>query len=161
MEIRIGQGVDVHAFEAGGRLILGGIDVPHHSGLKAHSDGDALLHAINDAICGAMGRGDIGEFFPDTDSRWKGADSAQLLSRVVEVMKKEQWKILNIDSTVVTEQPKIGPYRQQIKERIAQILELPADAVGVKATTCEQMGFLGRGEGLMATAVVLISRFSS
>ncbi|NBW40518.1 2-C-methyl-D-erythritol 2,4-cyclodiphosphate synthase [bacterium] len=161
MEIRIGQGVDVHAFEAGGRLILGGIDVPHHSGLKAHSDGDALLHAITDAICGAMGRGDIGEFFPDTDSRWKGADSAQLLSRVVEVMKKEQWKILNIDSTVVTEQPKIGPYRQQIKERIAQILELPADAVGVKATTCEQMGFLGRGEGLMATAVVLISRFSS
>jgi len=86
MEIRIGQGVDVHAFEAGGRLILGGIDVPHHSGLKAHSDGDALLHAITDAICGAMGRGDIGEFFPDTDSRWKGADSAQLLSRVVEVM---------------------------------------------------------------------------
>lgn len=158
MDIRIGQGIDVHAFESGGKLVLGGIEIPYHSGLKAHSDGDALLHAITDAICGAMGKGDIGAFFPDTDSQWKGADSALLLAKVIEVMRREGWMLVNIDSTVMAEEPKLGPYREQIKDRIAEIVGLDSGAVGVKATTCEKMGFLGRQEGLMAMAVVLLRR---
>ncbi len=155
---RIGQGIDIHPWEEGRTLRLGGVTIPHTHGLKGHSDGDALLHALTDAVCGATGRGDIGEFFPDTDAKWKDADSRELLKAVMSEVFAEGWRIENIDSTVVTELPKLLPFRDQIKNSIAELTGSDSSQIGVKATTCEKLGFLGRGEGLLAMVTVLISR---
>ncbi|MCB0336642.1 MAG: 2-C-methyl-D-erythritol 2,4-cyclodiphosphate synthase [Bdellovibrionales bacterium] len=148
--------MDVHQFVEGRPLILGGVTIPHDRGLEGHSDADALLHAITDALLGAVGKGDIGTLFPDTEQQWKGADSADLLRRVVQIVRAESWDIVNVDCTVMTEAPKLNPLIDVISNRIAKILQIPPACCNVKATTCEKMGFLGRGEGLMATAVVLL-----
>lgn len=155
-DIRIGQGFDVHPFIVGRPLRLGGIEVPHSKGLKGHSDADALLHAITDAILGALGKGDIGELFPDTDPEFKDADSRELLKKVARLAQDDGWRVVNIDSTIVTESPKIAPYKQTIAKSISQILSIEPSSVGVKATTCEKMGFIGREEGLLALANVLL-----
>lgn len=158
LDIRIGQGVDVHQFADGRKLILGGLEIPHARGLAGHSDADALLHAITDALLGATGRGDIGTYFPDTDPQWKDAASIDLLSTIWKEISADNWALCNIDSTVVTEHPKLNQYIPAIRSSVASILDIDISAIGVKATTCEKMGFLGRGEGLMATAVVLLNR---
>jgi 2-C-methyl-D-erythritol 2,4-cyclodiphosphate synthase len=156
MNIRIGQGIDVHAFEAGDHLMLCGVKVDFNQGFKAHSDGDVALHALADALLGAAGLGDIGHYFPDTDSAWKGADSADLLTTVVEHVAKAGWKASNCDLTIVAQQPKLAPHIAAMKARVAALLDLPADAVNIKATTSEHLGFTGRKEGIAAFAVCLL-----
>lgn len=158
--IRIGQGYDVHQFENGKELRLGGVVIPHTHGLKAHSDGDVLLHAIIDSLLGAAGLGDIGELFPDSDIKWKDADSSELLSSAISLLKENGWQVINIDSTVVCESPKITPFKGEICERIAEIVGVSPDAVSVKATTNEMMGYIGRGEGVLALATSLICQFA-
>lgn len=158
MEIRIGQGIDVHPFVEGRELFLGGVKIPSERGLLGHSDADALLHALTDAILGALGKGDIGTLFPDTDPAYRGADSGVLLQKVWKLATSEGWRIVNLDATVVCEQPKLLPYRDTICGSIASLLDVDRSRVSLKATTCEKMGFLGRGEGLMALCVVLLER---
>ncbi|WP_205655632.1 2-C-methyl-D-erythritol 2,4-cyclodiphosphate synthase [Alcanivorax sp. 24] len=159
MNLRIGQGFDVHAFSGeGDHVMLGGIRIPHERGLKAHSDGDVALHALSDALLGALALGDIGHYFPDTDPRWKGADSAVLLKAVIEDVTGRGWRPLNLDLTVICQQPKIAPHVQAMRERIAGLMGLALDAVSVKATTTEWLGFTGRGEGIAVQAVVLLER---
>jgi len=158
---RVGQGFDVHRFAApedGRPLMLMGCAIPHDRGLAGHSDADVMLHALMDALLGAAGLGDIGQHFPDTDATYKGADSAVLLTRVMGDLAERGWQVVNADVCLIGERPKIGPHRQQMGERVAQLLGLPRDAVNVKATTTEKLGFTGRGEGLAAQAVVLIQR---
>ncbi len=159
-DIRIGQGYDVHRFIEGRPLILGGVTIPHEYGLQGHSDADALLHSITDALLGAIADGDIGKHFPDTDPEWKGADSAKLLEAVHQRLAAAGWSIVNIDATVVTEAPKLAPYINPMRERIAAILHLSSDRVSLKATTSEKLGFIGKGEGLAAQSVVLITKSS-
>lgn len=159
--IRVGQGFDVHRFaapEEGRPLILMGCEVPHDRGLAGHSDADVMLHALMDALLGAAGLGDIGLHFPDTDAAYRGADSAGLLARVMGDLAERGWQVVNADVCLIGERPKIGPHRQRMRERGAQLLNLPLEAVNVKATTTEKLGFTGRGEGLAAQAVVLIQR---
>jgi 2-C-methyl-D-erythritol 2,4-cyclodiphosphate synthase len=156
--VRTGFGVDTHAFAADRPLILGGIDIPHEEGLAGHSDADVLTHAVIDALLGAAGLGDIGRHFPDTDERYKDADSVELLRLVVADLTGRGWEIGNVDATVVMEHPKLAPYREAICVRLAAALELPLDAVNVKATTGEGMGFVGRGEGAAALAVATLDR---
>jgi len=159
--IRVGQGFDVHRFaapEEGRLLMLMGCVVPHDRGLAGHSDADVMLHALMDALLGAAGLGDIGQHFPDTDAAYKGVDSAVLLTRVMGDLAERGWQVVNVDLCLIGERPKIGPHRQQMRERVAQLLGIPPDAVNVKATTTEKLGFTGRGEGLAAQAVVLIQR---
>jgi len=156
--VRTGFGVDTHAFAADRPLILGGIDIPHEEGLAGHSDADVLTHAVIDALLGAAGLGDIGRHFPDTDERYKDADSIELLRLVVADLTGRGWEIGNVDATVVMEHPKLAPYREAICVRLAAALELPLDAVNVKATTGEGMGFVGRGEGAAALAVATLDR---
>jgi 2-C-methyl-D-erythritol 2,4-cyclodiphosphate synthase len=139
-------------------LILGGVRIEHAFGLTGHSDADAALHAIADAILGALGEGDIGDLFPDTDPRWEGADSAKLLSHVVELARNKGCSIGNCDLTVIAQEPKLSPHKQAMRRRIADILGIPLDAVGVKAKTNEHMGFVGRGEGIAAIAAVMLTR---
>jgi 2-C-methyl-D-erythritol 2,4-cyclodiphosphate synthase len=153
---RVGIGFDAHPFVAGRVLRLGGIEVPHPAGLKGHSDGDALLHAIADAILGAAGLASIGEFFPDTDSSLEGADSGELLARVRDVARRSGFTIGNVDAVVIAEAPKIAPHREAMRLRIAELLEVPADRVNVRGTSSNGLGFPGRGEGIAATAVVLL-----
>jgi 2-C-methyl-D-erythritol 2,4-cyclodiphosphate synthase len=155
---RIGIGLDVHALEAGRRLVLGGVDIPHHSGLAGHSDGDALVHAIVDAVLGAAARGDIGQWFPSSDRRWAGADSLLMLQTVVQTLTAEGWQIGNIDATVIAQQPRIGPHVAAMRERLSAVLNIPIDAVSVKATTTDHLGALGRAEGIAAQAVALLRR---
>jgi len=158
---RIGQGFDVHRFaepEAGRPLILMGCDIPHDRGLAGHSDADVMLHALMDALLGASGLGDIGLHFPDTDPAYRGADSAGLLERVMGDLAERGWRVVNADVCLIGERPRIGPHRQRMRDRIAPLLGLHADALNVKATTTEKLGFTGRGEGLAAQAVVLIER---
>ena len=154
--IRIGFGYDSHRFVSGRPLVLGGVRIEHEQGLAGHSDADALLHAITDAILGALGAGDIGEHFPDTDPRWRGADSAKLLAHVVELAGSRGMCVGNCDATVITEQPKLLAYKAQMRQRIAGVLGIDVDAVSVKAKTNEKMGFIGRGEGLAAMAAVTL-----
>lgn len=156
MTIRIGQGYDVHQLAEGYDLWLGGVKIPHHVGSMGHSDADVLLHAICDALLGAAALGDIGKHFKNTDPRWKGIDSKILLKHVCEMIDAEGYKISNIDSTICLQEPKIGKYIEEMKVAIAQVTGLPTSCISIKATTTEEMGFVGRKEGLEAHAVVLI-----
>lgn len=158
---RIGQGLDVHRFaepEANRPLMLMGTQVPHDRGLLGHSDADVMLHALMDALLGAAGLGDIGQHFPDTDATYKGADSTELLARVMADLRQRGWKVVNADVCLIGERPKLAPHRQAMRDRIAPILGVNAEDLNVKATTTEKLGFTGRGEGLAAQAVVLIER---
>jgi 2-C-methyl-D-erythritol 2,4-cyclodiphosphate synthase len=156
--IRTGLGIDTHAFAADRPLILGGVDIPHEEGLAGHSDADVLTHAVIDALLGAAGLGDIGQHFPDTDPRFKDADSIGLLRTVVTYLGERGFAIGNVDATVVLERPKLAPYREEIRATLAAALGLPEDAVNVKATTGERMGFVGRGEGAAAMAIATLER---
>ncbi len=159
--IRVGQGFDVHRFatpEEGRSLILMGCQVPHDRGLAGHSDADVMLHALMDALLGAAGLGDIGLHFPDTDAAYKGADSKALLERVMGDLAERGWQVVNADVCLIGERPKIGPHRLRMRDLIAPLLGLAPEALNVKATTTEKLGFTGRGEGLAAQAVVLIQR---
>ena len=154
--LRIGHGFDVHAFAEGRRLILGGVDVPCARGLAGHSDADVLAHALMDAVLGAMRAGDIGKLFPDTDPAYEGADSLVLMRRVAELARERGYRILDVDCTVAAQAPKLAPHRERMRENMAAALCVPVDAVGVKATTTERLGFVGREEGIAAWAVALL-----
>jgi len=156
--MRIGQGYDVHAFTEGDHIVVGGVRIPHTQGVAAHSDGDVLLHAICDALLGAAGLGDIGHHFPDTDPAFAGIDSRMLLGRVVDSIAERGYRVVNVDATVIAERPKMAPHIPEMRTHLASDLRLDADAVNVKATTTEKLGFEGRREGLAALAVVLIER---
>jgi len=153
---RVGFGFDSHRFVSGRPLVLGGVRVEHDRGLAGHSDGDAALHALIDALFAAAGLGDIGEHFPDTDPRWKDADSAALLSEAMAELAQMGWEVVNCDVTIVAEAPRLGSYKEPMRQRIADLLGMDASAVSVKAKTAEGMGLVGAGEGLAAFAVVLL-----
>lgn len=155
---RVGQGYDVHRFESGRELWLGGVKIEYPLGLKGHSDADVLLHAISDALLGALALRDIGYHFPDNDPKYKGADSKQLLKEVARLVLQKGYMVGNIDATIVAEQPKINPYVPAMQEVIAQLLSVDVDQVSIKATTNEQMGFTGRQEGILALATALVYR---
>ncbi|MFT6559234.1 bifunctional 2-C-methyl-D-erythritol 4-phosphate cytidylyltransferase/2-C-methyl-D-erythritol 2,4-cyclodiphosphate synthase [Sneathiella sp.] len=155
-DIRTGLGFDVHAFETGRPLWLGGVEIPHDHGLKGHSDADVALHALTDALLGAIGDGDIGTHFPPSDVQWKGASSDQFLEHAASLIAKRGGKIGNIDLTIICEAPRIGPYRHAIKERISEILQLDVDRISVKGTTTEKLGFTGRKEGIAAQAIATV-----
>ena len=154
--VHIGIGYDVHALVEGRKLILGGVDIPHSKGLDGHSDADVLMHAICDAILGALGEADIGHFFPNTDSRWKGAHSRIFLNEAARLVGFREGKIINLDATVIAQAPKIFPHVHGMKINIAEALELNIQQVGIKATTNERLGFLGREEGIAAMAVASV-----
>jgi 2-C-methyl-D-erythritol 2,4-cyclodiphosphate synthase len=156
--VRTGLGIDTHAFAPDRPLILGGVDIPHEEGLAGHSDADVLTHAVIDALLGAAALGDIGQHFPDTDPRFAGADSLELLRTVVAYLGERGWAIGNVDATVVLERPKLAPFRDAIRASLAAALGVAEDAVNVKATTGEGMGFVGRGEGAAAMAVATLDR---
>jgi 2-C-methyl-D-erythritol 2,4-cyclodiphosphate synthase len=158
IQVRIGHGFDVHAFGDGDHLMLGGVRVPHARGVLAHSDGDVALHALCDAMLGALALGDIGKHFPPSDERWKGADSRAFVRHCDALLRERGWRVGNCDITVVCERPKVGPHAQAMREAIAAELDIAIDAVSVKATTTETLGFTGRGEGIAAHAVCLLVR---
>ena len=155
---RIGQGYDVHALTPGRKLILGGVHIPHHQGLLGHSDADALLHAITDAILGGAGLGDIGGMFPDTGSQWAGADSRSLLRGAMDAVGAAGWRVGNVDATIIAQAPRIAPHVAAMRANLAADLGIAADAVNIKGKTNERLGFEGRGEGIAAHAVVLLVR---
>lgn len=154
--MRVGSGIDVHAFGPGDSVVLGGVRIAHTRGIVAHSDGDVLLHALVDALLGAAGLGDIGEHFPDSDPRWRNADSARFVKAAVEMLKLRSLRIVNVDLTLLAQQPRLAPWREQIRHSVATMLGIPLGEVNLKATTTEHLGFLGRDEGLAAMATVLI-----
>jgi 2-C-methyl-D-erythritol 2,4-cyclodiphosphate synthase len=154
--MRIGQGVDVHAFGPGDFVMLGGVRIPYTRGVIAHSDGDVILHALCDALLGALGQGDIGQHFKDTDPRWKGADSKGFVRHIMEMVRSRNLRVGNADVTVLSEAPKVGPHRDEIRRQMAELLEVSTEYVNVKATTTEKLGFLGRSEGIAAQAIVLL-----
>lgn len=156
--IRIGQGYDVHQLVEGRPFILGGIEIEHHKGLLGHSDADVLLHTITDAALGAIGGGDIGKHFPDTDPEFKDADSRKLLKHIWEYVKEQGYELGNIDCTVIAQKPKLAPYIEQMRESIANLLEADISQVNVKATTSEHLGFTGREEGIASLAVILLTK---
>lgn len=156
--MRVGSGYDVHAFGPGDHVMLGGVRIPHEQGIRAHSDGDVLLHALCDALLGAMGLGDIGQHFPDTDPRWKGADSRVFLRHCAQLLKQHAWRVVNADVTVIAEAPRLGQHRESIRARIAEDVGSPVERINIKATTHEGLGALGRGEGIACQAIVLLSR---
>ncbi|MBC6162735.1 2-C-methyl-D-erythritol 2,4-cyclodiphosphate synthase [Listeria booriae] len=156
--IRVGQGYDVHQLVEGRKLIIGGIEIPYEKGLLGHSDADVLLHTVTDAVIGAVGKLDIGHFFPDTDMAYKDADSAELLTKVWSEIEAEGYKLGNIDCTIIAEKPKMAPYVDAMKARIAELLHATPEQVNVKATTSEKLGFTGRGEGIASLAVVLLEK---
>jgi 2-C-methyl-D-erythritol 2,4-cyclodiphosphate synthase len=158
MSIRIGQGYDVHAFGPGDHVVLGGVRIPFDRGVQAHSDGDVVIHALCDAILGALALGDIGKHFPPSDPRWKGCDSRHFLRHCAALMKEHGCVLGNADLTVVCEAPKVGPHALQMRVNLALDLDVDPGAISVKATTSEKLGFTGRGEGLAAMAVVLLMR---
>lgn len=155
---RIGQGIDFHKLVEGREFWLGGIHIPHHKGALGHSDADVLLHAICDALLGALGMGDIGQHFPDTDPTYKGIDSKLLLKRSYELVQQRGYKLVNIDSTVLLQAPKIRMYVDSMRQAIADILEMHVDDVSIKATTTEHLSFIGREEGIVATANILLQK---
>lgn len=155
--MRIGIGFDVHAFGPGDHVVLGGVRIPHAAGVQAHSDGDVVLHALADALLGAIGAGDIGQHFPDTDPAWRGADSRRLLRHVAGLVAGAGYRVENCDVTVIAEAPRIGPHRDTMRANIAADLRIAPTAVSVKATTTERLGFAGRGEGIAAQAAVLLA----
>lgn len=154
--IRIGQGYDVHAFGEGDHIMLAGVRVPHSRGVLAHSDGDVALHALCDAMLGALALGDIGVHFPPSDDRWKGADSSRFVSHCNELLRERGWQVGNVDITVICERPKVGPHALAMRETVAQLLQIDLDRVSIKATTSEKLGFTGREEGIAAQAVALL-----
>ena len=158
MDLRIGQGIDIHRFKAGRRCILGGVEIPSEVGLLGHSDADALTHALMDAVLGAIGQRDIGTLFPDTDAAFKDADSIVLLSKVWGIAKAAGWRIVNADISLLAQIPKVNPYVTKMRERLSAVLECELERVTIKATTSEKLGFIGREEGVLASAVVLIQR---
>ena len=158
MTMRIGHGFDVHAFAPGRRCVLGGVDVPCEQGLLGHSDADVLAHALMDAILGALREGDIGKLFPDTDPAYEGADSIELLRRVAALAAKKGFEIVDCDCTVATQAPKLAPYREQMRKNMARAMGVAVDSVGVKATTTERLGFVGRKEGIAAWAVCILQK---
>jgi 2-C-methyl-D-erythritol 2,4-cyclodiphosphate synthase len=155
-KIRIGQGFDVHPFEAGRRCVLGGIEIPLSKGLAGHSDADVLLHALMDALLGAIGESDIGVHFPNTDQSLAGVDSCVLLTKVYGLLSERGWRVINVDITVLAEKPKLAPYTKEMKEKLAPLLSVTPQDISIKATTTERLGFVGREEGIAALAVVLI-----
>ena len=156
MSIRIGQGFDVHAFTEGDHVMLGGVAIPHSHGLKAHSDGDVALHALSDALLGALALGDIGHYFPDTDPQWQDADSGTLLAAIYRDVTAAGWQLGNADITVICQAPKLAPHIRAMRQRIADLLDCEVGQVSVKATTTEKLGFTGRKEGIAVQAVVLV-----
>lgn len=159
--MRIGQGFDVHAFGEGDAVILGGVSIPYSQGLKAHSDGDVLLHALADALLGAVALGDIGHLFPDTSAEWAGADSRDLLRRVMARVADEGFGVLNVDTTIIAQAPRMAPHIEAMRLNIAADLGIPVSCVSVKATTSEKLGFTGRGEGIACQAVCLLEQMAS
>ena len=155
---RIGLGYDVHAFAPGRKLILGGVDIPFEKGLDGHSDADVLVHAIMDALVGAMRAGDIGKLFPDTDPAYKGADSLKLLEQVGNLVREKGFRIVDIDSVMMIQEPKISPHREAMRANVAAALHIDVEHVGIKATTTEWLGYEGRGEGVSAQAVCLLEK---
>lgn len=158
MQFRVGTGFDVHALVENRYLILAGVQIPYEKGLLGHSDADVALHALMDALLGAAGKGDIGKHFPDTDARYEGADSRRLLRIVVEILRKDGWRVNNVDVTIIAQRPKLAPFIATMRERVAGDLGVGEDAVNIKATTTEKLGFTGRGEGIAAEAVASIIR---
>lgn len=152
--IRVGQGIDVHPFDDSRPLILGGVRISETGGLSGHSDADAVLHAITDALLGAAGAGDIGQYFPSTDERWRNADSRVFVAEAMRILKGE---LANVDVTVIAQKPKLAPHREAMRDSIASLLGLPPDRVNVKATTTDHLGFIGRSEGICAMAIVAVS----
>lgn len=157
-QIRIGQGMDVHAFEEGDFVTLAGIKIPHDQGLKAHSDGDVILHALSDALLGALALGDIGQHFPDTDPEYKGADSRKLLKHVYQLILDRGYHLNNADMTVACERPKLAKHNLAMRQSVADVLDVDVTQISIKATTTEKLGFTGRQEGILALATVLLSR---
>jgi 2-C-methyl-D-erythritol 2,4-cyclodiphosphate synthase len=158
--IRVGQGIDVHPFDATRPLILGGVRISESGGLAGHSDADAVLHAVTDAILGAAAAGDIGHYFPSTDERWRNADSAVFVREAKRILDARSAEIANLDVTIIAEKPKLAPHRDAMTASIASLLGLPQDRVNVKATTTDHLGFIGRAEGICAMAIVLVSSSS-
>lgn len=158
MEIRIGQGIDVHAFAEGRRCVLGGVEIPAERGLLGHSDADALTHAVMDAVLGAIGQRDIGTLFPDTDAAIKDADSIDLLSKVWQIAASQGWRLVNADVTLLAQVPKVKPHVEKMQGRLSGVLGCEPSRIAIKATTTEKLGFVGREEGVLASAVVLLQR---
>ena len=161
MKFRIGQGTDIHRLVEGRRLVLAGVEIPWEKGLLGHSDADVVYHAVSNALLGAIGEGDIGRHFPDSDPRYKGASSVELLRVVMGMVKTKGFRVGNVDLTVLAERPKLGPYREEMRKNLAAVLEVTPEDVNIKATTGEKMGFVGREEGIMAEAVVLLEAIRS
>lgn len=157
-DYRIGHGFDVHRFRRGRKLILGGVEIPYAFGLAGHSDADVLIHALINALLGAMGMGDIGSHFPDTDPRYRGISSIELLNRVLRLMRRRRFGIVNGDITVIAQKPKLSPFSQRIRQRLAKLLKLSDDRINLKAVTTEGLGWIGEGRGMAATAVVLLRK---
>lgn len=158
LDLRIGHGFDAHRFRRGRRLILGGVAIPYALGLAGHSDADVLLHALINALLGAMGKGDIGSHFPDTDPRYKGISSEKLLAQVLKMMDRGRFRVINGDVTVMAERPRLAPFFGKIRERLAKLLKVRADQINIKAVTTEGLGWIGQGKGMAATAVVLLCK---
>ena len=158
MEYRIGQGYDVHAIAAGLPMWLGGVQIPSETGFVAHSDGDVAIHALCDALLGALALGDIGHLFPDTDDRWKGVDSKELLAAVLDLPEYRGWYVVNADITIALQAPKLAPHIDAMRETLSEVMGISPQRVSVKATTTERLGFVGRGEGCEVWAIVLIAR---
>jgi 2-C-methyl-D-erythritol 2,4-cyclodiphosphate synthase len=154
--VHVGIGYDVHALVEGRKLILGGVEIAHSKGLDGHSDADVLMHAVCDAVLGALGEPDIGQLFPNTDPRWKGASSRLFLNEAARLVRLREGRIINVDATIIAQAPKIVPYVKEMKLKIAEALEIQAQRVGIKATTNELLGFIGRGEGIAAMAVASV-----
>jgi len=155
--MRIGQGFDAHALVAGRKLIIGGVEIPHEKGLAGHSDADVLIHAVCDALLGAAGLGDIGTHFPDTDARYKGIESRKLLREVAQLLRQKKLRVANVDATIIAQAPKMAPHIAAMRANLASDLGVAPDAVNVKAKTTEKLGFVGRGEGIAAEAVALLT----
>lgn len=155
---RIGQGFDAHQLVEGRRLVLGGIEIPHERGLAGHSDGDALLHAISDAILGALGHGDLGQHFPSSDPQLRGVASGRILTRVVDRMKQQRFVLANLDATIIAQEPRLAPFQAKMRENLCGLLESAPERVNLKVTSSDRLGAVGRGEGIAALAVVLLER---
>lgn len=161
MMFRIGQGFDVHQLTEGRPLIIGGITIPYEKGLLGHSDADVLLHTVADACLGAIGEGDIGKHFPDTDPNFKDADSAKLMEHVWQLVKNKGYELVNADCTIIAQKPKMAPYIDQMRIRVAELLEAAPEQINVKATTTEKLGFTGRGEGIASQVAVLLKKVNN
>ena len=157
-EFRVGTGFDLHRLEAGRRCVLGGVEIAHDRGPAGHSDGDALLHAIADALLGAAGLDDLGTLFPESDPKWKGVASSTLLAEIASRVRTAGWSVVNVDAVLIAERPRLAPHRARIRESVARLLAIPADRVNLKGKTAESLGPLGRGEALAASAVALLAR---